>query len=227
MEALPVPAPATAALLRGVPIYSRGPAMELTTPTGAAVVTTLAEGFGPMPPMRIEKIGYGAGDKDFKEHANVLRLMVGTSSGATEAPSVAVLEANIDDLSPQVLAFAVERLIEAGALDASLQSLAMKKGRAGSLLRVIARPEDRERLAAIVFAETSTIGLRSYVAERMVEARRLVEVETRFGKVQVKVSDSGNIAPEYEDCRALARAQSAPLKAVLAEAIFEYQKSIR
>ncbi len=224
---LPVPAPATAALLKNVPVYARGPAMELTTPTGAAVVTTLAEGFGTMPPMRIEKIGYGAGDRDLKEHANVLRLMVGTASGAAEASSVTVLEANIDDLSPQVLAYAIERLMDAGALDASLQSIEMKKGRPGSLLRVIAKPEDRERLATIVFAETSTIGLRSYVAERIVEARRLIEVDTRFGKVRVKVSDSGNIAPEYEDCRALAREQSVPLKAILAEAIYEYQKSIR
>ena len=224
---LPVPAPATAALLRGVPVYARGPAMELTTPTGAAVVTTLAERFGSMPPMRIEKIGYGAGDKDFKEHANVLRLMVGKTSGATEASSVAVLEANIDDLSPQVLAYAIDRLMDAGALDASLQALQMKKGRAGSLLRVIGLPEDRERLAGIVFAETSTIGLRSYVAERIVEARRIIEVDTHYGKVRVKVSDSGNIAPEYEDCRALARSQSAPLKNVLAEAVYQYQKSIR
>ena len=224
---LPVPAPATASLLRGAPVYSRGPAVELTTPTGAAVVTTLAAEFGTMPPISIDHIGYGAGYKDFKEMANVLRVLVGRSNSASEATLVTVLEANIDDLSPQVLAYAMERLMEAGALDASLQPLSMKKNRSAFLLRVIAKPEDRERLAAIIFAETSTLGLRSFVMERIVEARRLVEVTTKYGIVRVKVSDSGNIAPEYEDCRALARLRDVPLKAILAEATYEYQKSIR
>lgn len=224
---LPVPAPATASLLRDKPVYSRGPAAELTTPTGAAVATTLAQHFGAMPAMSIEKIGYGAGDKDFKEQANVLRVLVGKASGAAEATTVSVLEANIDDLSPQVLAYAIERLMDAGALDASLQPIAMKKGRPGSLLRVIAKPEDREALASIVFAETSTLGVRAYVAERMLEARRLITVETKYGIARVKVSDSGNIAPEYEDCRALAISAGVSLKSVLAEATYEYQKSIR
>jgi len=224
---LPVPAPATAALLRGKPVYSRGPAVELTTPTGAAVASTLAEQFGPMPAMQIERIGYGAGDKDFEEQANVLRVLVGTTSGAAEATLVCILESNIDDLSPQILAFAVERLMEAGALDASLQPIEMKKGRLGSLLRVIALPEDRERMAAIVFAETSTIGLRFYSAERFVEARRMVEVETKYGKVRVKVTSTGNVAPEFDDCRALAHLTGAPLKDILAEATYNYQKSIR
>ena len=224
---LPVPAPATASLLQGTPVYARGPAVELTTPTGAAVVTALAAEFGTMPPMQIDHIGYGAGDKDFKEMANVLRILSGRAAAASEATVVTVLEANIDDLSPQVLAYAMERLMEAGALDASVQPLAMKKNRSAFLLRVIARPEDRQRLAAIVFAETSTLGLRSFVMERMVETRRSVPVTTRYGVVQVKVSDAGNIAPEYEDCRALARSANVPLKDVLAEATYEYQKSIR
>jgi uncharacterized protein (TIGR00299 family) protein len=224
---LPVPAPATTALLRGVPVYARGPAVELTTPTGAAVVTTMAAEFGMMPPMRIDRIGYGAGDKDLKEMANVLRVLVGSGTKASEAALVSVLEANIDDSSPQVLAYALERLMEAGALDASLQPLSMKKNRSAFLLRVIAKPEDRERLAAIIFAETSTLGLRSSVMERMVEARRLVEVTTKYGQVRVKVSEAGNVAPEYEDCRALARSGNVPLKDVLAEATYEYQKSIR
>ena len=131
---LPVPAPATAKLLAGFPIYSRGPAMELTTPTGAAVATALAASFGAMPAMTIGQIGYGAGDKDFREHANVLRVLVGEASGASEATTVCVIEANIDDSSPQVLGYAVERLLAAGALDVTLQSLKMKKGRPGSLL---------------------------------------------------------------------------------------------
>jgi hypothetical protein len=224
---LPVPAPATASLLRGTPVYSRGPAVELTTPTGAAVVSALASEFGAMPAMKIGTVGYGAGDRDFKVMANVLRVLVGSSAAASEATFVTVLEANIDDLSPQVMAYAMERLMEAGALDVSVQTLAMKKSRSGFLLRVIAKPEDRERLAAIIFAETSTLGLRSSVMERMVEARRIVEVTTKYGMVRVKVTDSGNIAPEYEDCRALARSKNVPLKDVLAEATYEYQKSIR
>jgi uncharacterized protein (DUF111 family) len=152
---------------------------------------------------------------------------VGRSSGAAEATLVSVLEANIDDLSPQVLGYAMERLLEAGALDVSLQSIEMKKGRPGSLLRVVARPEDRERLAAVVFAETSTLGLRVATAERIVEARRIIQIQTKYGPVGVKVSPSGNAAPEYEDCRALARSSGIPLKTILAEAAYEYQKSIR
>jgi uncharacterized protein (TIGR00299 family) protein len=224
---LPVPAPATASLLRGKPIYSRGPATELTTPTGAAVVTTLAEDFGAMPAMRIDSIGYGAGDKDFPGQANVLRVLVGQSSAATESTTVTVIEANIDDTSPQVIAYALERVMDAGALDASIQSLGMKKGRPGSLVQAIVKPDDREKIAAILFRETSTLGVRAYAADRLVDARELIEVTTQFGKVRVKVSQSGNIAPEYEDCRALALATGAPLKNVLAEATYEYQKSIR
>ena len=224
---LPVPAPATAALLRRKPIYARGPEVELTTPTGAAVATVLAETFGPMPAMCIDRIGYGAGDKDFRQQANVLRILVGRSSGAPEATAVCVIEANIDDSSPQVLGYAMERLLNAGALDVTLQPIEMKKGRPGSLLRIIAKPDEREMLAKVVFAETSTIGLRTYPADRIVEERRIIEVNTKYGKVRVKVAASGNIAPEYEDCRALALASQIPLKDILSEATYEYQKSIR
>ncbi|MEX2260921.1 MAG: nickel pincer cofactor biosynthesis protein LarC [Bryobacteraceae bacterium] len=224
---LPVPAPATATLLTGRPVYSRGPEVELTTPTGAAVVTTLASAFGAMPALKIDRIGYGAGSKDFREHANVLRAIVGQSSGAAEATTVSILEANIDDVTPQVLAYAMDRLFEKGALDVALQALEMKKGRPGSLLRVIARPEDQETLAELIFAETSTLGLRIYSAERRVQARDWVEVETPYGKVRVKVSSSGSYAPEYEDCRRLAEASGVPLKDILAEASFAYMKSTR
>jgi len=219
---LPVPAPATAALLKGKPVYSRGPALELTTPTGAAVVAALAEEFGTMPAMTIRAVGYGAGDRDFREHANVLRVVMGEANGASEATSVAVIEANIDDSTPQVLAYTVERLMTAGALDASLQPLEMKKGRPGSLLRVIATPEMRERLADIIFAETSTLGLRMYVAERRVQPRQLVDVETGYGRVRVKVASDTSFAPEYEDCRALAILKQVPLRLVLAAANHAY-----
>jgi uncharacterized protein (TIGR00299 family) protein len=220
--ALPVPAPATAALLEGKPVYVRGPAVELTTPTGAAIATTLAVSFGPLPPMRISAIGYGAGERDFAEHANVLRVMIGEASGASEATTVSVIEANIDDSSPEVLGYSMERLLEGGALDVTLSPIFMKKNRPGTLVRAIARPEDQERLAALLFAETSTLGLRIYPAERRVQARRTVEVQTPHGRVRVKVSEEGHFAPEYEDCRRLALETGVPLKLVLAAANYAY-----
>jgi uncharacterized protein (TIGR00299 family) protein len=221
---LPVPAPATASLLAGRPIYARGPEMELTTPTGAALATTLAKSFGPMPAMSITSIGYGAGDRDFKQQPNVLRVLIGEKTAATEATLVSVIEANIDDSSPQVLGYALERLLEAGALDASFSPLQMKKNRPGSLLRVIAKPQDQEALSAIIFAETSTLGLRIYAAERRVEERSIVEVETPFGPVRIKVSGNG-FAPEYEDCRAIAARTGTPLPQVFAAAQQAYLRN--
>jgi hypothetical protein len=219
---LPIPAPATANLLAGKPIYARGPAMELTTPTGAAIAATLSSGFGVMPPMRISSIGHGAGDRDFKDSPNVLRVLIGERTGAPESTVVSVIEANIDDSSPQVLGYALERLMEAGALDASLSPLQMKKNRPGSLLRVIARPQDQEMLAQLVFSETSTLGLRIYSAERRIEERRIVEVDTQYGKVRVKVSGHGSFAPEYDDCRAIAARTGMPLPEVFAAAQAAY-----
>ncbi len=219
---LPVPAPATARLLANAPVYARGPALELTTPTGAAVVAALGSRFGVLPPMKIMQMGYGAGDHDFTEHANVLRVILGEPTGALEALAVSVIEANIDDLNPQVLAYATERLLESGALDVTLQPVLMKKGRQGSLLRVIARQEDRETMAQVIFAETTTLGLRTYQAERRVHARTWTEVETPFGKVRMKVSSEGSYAPEYEDCRKLALASGVALKQVIAEANFAW-----
>ncbi|MEO7649963.1 MAG: nickel pincer cofactor biosynthesis protein LarC [Bryobacteraceae bacterium] len=224
---LPVPAPATAALLKGKPVFARGPAMELTTPTGAAVVATLAQDFGPMPAMTILHGGYGAGSRDFPAQPNVLRALIGEASGAQEATLITVIEANIDDMSPQVLAYAVERLLAAGALDATLQPVEMKKGRPGTLLSVLAKPEDRESLIQIVFAETSTLGLRMYQAERRVQSRRWVEVATPNGMVRMKVSGEGAYAPEYEDCRRLALDTGVPLKQIIAEANFAFLKTTR
>ena len=215
---LPVPAPATARLLEGKPIYARGPEVELTTPTGAALAVTLASSFGPLPAMRISSIGHGAGERDFKQHANVLRVLIGERTAASEATLVSVIEANIDDSSPQVLGYALEKLMDAGALDAALSPLQMKKNRPGSLLRVIARPEDQERLAQIIFAETSTLGLRIHAAERRVEARSLVEVETPYGRIRGKVSAQGAFAPEYDDCKAIAQRTGTPLQQVMAAA---------
>lgn len=224
---LPVPAPATAALLEGKPIYSRGPQKELTTPTGAAIAAALARDFGPLPPMRIAAIGYGAGDHDFAEQANVLRVMIGETAGAEEAVSVEILEANVDDATPELLGFAMERLLEAGALDVSFSPLVMKKNRPGVLLRVIARPEDRERLAGLVLRETTSLGVRFLAAERRVAARRFVEVETAYGKVRMKVSETGQFAPEYEDCRKLALETGTPLRRIVSEATCAYLKNAR
>jgi uncharacterized protein (TIGR00299 family) protein len=221
---LPVPAPATARLLQNVPVYSRGPAMELTTPTGAAFVTALSESFGPMPPLRIKTIGYGAGDRDFKEHANVVRVILGEPSGAPESTTVSVIEANIDDASPQVIAYATEKLLEAGALDVTVLAAQMKKCRPGVILQVLAAPERREELVALIFRETTTLGIRFHSAERRVQPRETIEVTTRYGPIRIKVGADG-YAPEYEDARRIAAVTAVPLKHILAEATFEYLKT--
>ena len=221
---LPVPAPATALLLRDKPVYSRGPAVELTTPTGAAVLAALARDFGAMPALRIASIGYGAGERDFTEHANAVRVLIGEPSGAAETTTVSVIEANIDDATPQVIGYAMERLLEAGALDAIVIPAQMKKGRPGVLVQVIAAPEKRDDLIGILLRETTTLGVRFHSAERRVQAREWVEVKTAHGIIRVKAGETG-FAPEYEDARRIANASGLPLKQVLAEAAHEYLKT--
>ncbi len=221
---MPVPTPATALLLTGKPAYARGPETELTTPTGAALMTALAAGFGALPPMQLSAQGFGAGTKDFPQMANLLRVLIGETSGAAESTTVSVLEANIDDCSPQVLGYAMERLFGAGALDVTLSPLVMKKQRPGSLLRVIATTETREDLVAIIFNETTTLGLRVYEAERRVQARVHETVETPFGPVRVKVGEYG-ASPEYEDCRELALKTGVPLKEIFAVATLVWKAS--
>jgi uncharacterized protein (TIGR00299 family) protein len=220
---LPVPAPATARLLEGKPIYARGPAIELTTPTGAAIVAALAESVGAMPPMKIHSIGYGAGDHDFKEHANIVRVIVGEPTQAPEHTTVSVIEANIDDASPQIIAWATEKLLEAGALDALVLSAQMKKNRPGIILQVIAPPEKREELIALIFRETTTLGVRFFSAERRVQTRDWLEVTTAHGVIRIKTAPDG-FAPEYEDARRLAVETGVPLKEILAAAAHEYLK---
>jgi uncharacterized protein (TIGR00299 family) protein len=215
---LPVPAPATADLLTGKPVYARGPAMELTTPTGAALVSTLGTHFGSIPALRVTGTGYGAGDRDFSEHANVLRVLIGEGSGASESASVTVIEANIDDATAEVLGYATERLLESGALDVTVTAVQMKKNRPGATLTVIAKPEDQERLTSVLFAETTTLGVRMYSAERRIQSREIVEVETRHGRVRVKFAGSGAFAPEYEDCRRIAIELGVPLRTIMTEA---------
>ncbi len=224
---LPVPTPATTELLKQAPVYSAGPETELTTPTGAALLATLAKGYGGLPPVRVLAQGFGAGDKDFPSQANVLRVVIGERTGATEAATINVLEANIDDSSPQVLGYAMERLLEAGALDVTLAPILMKKNRPATLLSVIATPADTERLVQIIFAETSTLGLRIVEAARRVAARQFVEVDTSHGRVRIKLSDNGSFAPEYDDCRTIALNKGVPIRTVLAEASHVYWNSMQ
>jgi uncharacterized protein (TIGR00299 family) protein len=215
---LPVPAPATAELLKDRPVYSAGPQMELTTPTGAAILTTLATEFGTLPAIRVVAQGFGAGDKDFSTQANVLRVLIGETTSATESTTVSVLEANIDDSTPQVLGYTMERLLDAGALDVTLTPILMKKNRPATLLSVIATPEHTEELIGILFAETTTLGMRISQAERRVLPREIIEVETSYGRVRIKHTETGSYSPEYEDCRRIAWSKGVPFRSVLAEA---------
>jgi uncharacterized protein (TIGR00299 family) protein len=224
---LPVPAPATAELLKGAPIYSSGVEGELVTPTGAVIVATLASSFGPMPPIKVARIGYGAGSRDYPRHPNIARLFVGGRAEVSHpelrvpnpAEVVTVIEANVDDMSPQLYGYLVERALAAGALDITCGSIQMKKNRPGLEISVLCAPERAEPLAQLLFEETTTIGLRIYEAGRLVLAREMVNVETPYGRVRVKVARRGgkvmNVAPEYEDCERLAAEKSVPLKQVM------------
>ncbi len=233
---LPVPAPATLKLLAGAPVYSSGPQVELVTPTGAAILKSLNVRFAAFPSMKIEKAGYGAGTREFPEHPNLLRLTIGesTADGSNASPRtsndrITVLEANLDDLSPQVLAYAMERLLAEGALDVFSVPVQMKKSRPGALLTVIARSEDANRLTKIIFSETSTLGVRRREEARQILSRRWETVNTTWGPVRIKIANMNgtvsNYAPEYEDCRTLAEAQHVPLRMVMQEAIQQYLRT--
>ena len=227
---LPVPAPATLKLLRDAPVYSSGPQVELVTPTGAAIVKTLSARFAPFPAMKIEKSGYGAGTRDFPEHPNLLRITIGEAEPTDRAnpsnDSITVLEANLDDLSPQVLAYAMERLLADGALDVFSVPVQMKKSRPGALLTVLAKMEDANRLTKTIFAETTTLGVRRREEQRQTLSRRWETVDTTWGPVRIKIANMNgsvsNYAPEYEDCRTLAEAKHVPLRKVMQEAIQQY-----
>jgi pyridinium-3,5-bisthiocarboxylic acid mononucleotide nickel chelatase len=229
---IPVPAPATLELLKGLPIYSGEVQKELVTPTGAAIVRHLGSGFGPCPPMTTEAIGYGAGSRDFAGHSNVLRLVVGELTEDHALPSqpsqeqIIVLEANLDDLSPQIIGYTVDRLLAAGALDVFTTAIQMKKSRPGTLITVLARPQDEDGLRGILLEETSTLGVRSRREGRHVLARRHETVQTPWGQVRIKIGsadgDDMNAAPEYEDCRRIAAACLLPLKSVMQEALRLY-----
>ncbi len=227
----PVPAPATAELLKGIPTYAAGPKKELVTPTGAALLRALNCTFGDAPEFAADAIGYGAGTRNPERFPNVLRLSLGESSGAERAfpansDTVTVLECAVDDASPQVLAHALELAIENGALDVMATPVTMKKGRLGTLLTVLAKPEDAPALEDLLFRETTTLGVRRRTERRSILDRGFVTVDTVYGKIRVKVAGRGdetfNAMPEYEDCRRAAREHAVPLKAVSEAAMIAF-----
>ena len=232
---LPIPAPATINLLKGIPVYSTDVKGELVTPTGAAFIASVVKEFGPLPQMKIIAIGYGAGSRD-RNFPNVLRAYLGETDGQTlpvpaapthvnrtpyaeqhlspemasgyhTSPAV-VIEANLDDMQPQLFDSLMEHLLEADALDVTMTPAQMKKNRPGIRLQVLSSPASVDRLLKIIFTESTTIGVRTYDVQKRMLQREVIEVQTRFGKVRVKLSRLGkqvvNLAPEYEDCRRLA-----------------------
>jgi hypothetical protein len=218
---LPVPAPATLSLMEGKTIYSSGVERELLTPTGAAILTTLGSEFGPMPPISIERIGYGAGRDDL-HHPNLLRLIIGTSESTFARERVAVIETNIDDMNPQFYEYVMERLLTMKVLDAFITPILMKKNRPGHLLTVICPPDMLASVTAFLLKETTTIGLRWHEEERAKADRKIIVRQTKYGRVRFKVSRwEGrvvNLSPEYEDCKKLALEKGVPLKQIFEEA---------
>jgi uncharacterized protein (TIGR00299 family) protein len=224
-----IPAPATAELLRGIPLAESAVPFELTTPTGAAIVATLADGFGPLPAMTIDKIGYGAGQRDLPQQANILRLLVGEATAQCEAAAtgesqdtVWVLETNLDDISGEMIGHCIARLWAAGALDVYTTAIQMKKNRPGMKLSILCREEMIAGLEEIVFRETGTLGIRRWLAARSVLPREIQQAVTAWGPVDGKLSrlkdGSVQFAPEYESCRRIAEEHHVPLRDVYAAA---------
>ncbi len=229
---IPVPAPATAELLAGFPIRIGDGAAEMVTPTGAAIVRALARP-APLPlAFEIERIGYGAGARTLADRPNVLRLLLGNVAAGFGADELIEISANIDDLNPQIFGYLGERLLAAGARDVTVTPTVMKKGRPGVILSVLAEPAARDRLARLIFAETTTIGLRFHPVARLKLARRMIEVETRFGAIHVKVAGAHhgaeplNLAPEFDDCQKAAIEHDAPLKLVIEEALAAARRTL-
>lgn len=220
---LPVPAPAALELLKGIPVNMAGPGHELVTPTGAAILKTMAKSFGDAPGMKIGRIGYGAGSRDGADGLpNMLRVAIGESSGIFAEDSICVLESNIDDMNPQGFEYLFERLFREGALDTYITNIQMKKTRPGLKLTVLAEHKDRDAIASVIFSETTTIGLRYYNTGRLKLDRKIVNVKTSIGNVSVKISKGPDgiltASPEYEECVRLARKSGFPLKRIYDEA---------
>jgi len=218
----PVPAPATVRLLGGAPIFASGPRAELLTPTGALLLTRYASNFGPVPAMRVTHVGYGAGDRDFPDTPNVLRVLVGEAADAAPTERIVVLACEIDDMNPQIFGVLMDRLYDAGALEVFYQPVQMKKNRPGTLVTIIAPPSKREALTTVLFRETTTIGVRFQEMQRERLDREIVAVETTLGPVRFKVARHGgavvNAAPEFDDCARIAAERGLPVKDVQAAA---------
>jgi uncharacterized protein (TIGR00299 family) protein len=216
---LPVPAPATLEILKGIPVYSCSLKEEMVTPTGAAILASFSAGFGEIPPMRIERVGYGVGDRAFAEIPNVLRIILGEDEGTWEGDRVWVVETDIDDMSPEIHGYLMERLPEVGALDVTFTPVQMKKNRPGTTIKVLAHQAEVDSIIDTLFRESTSIGVRLYPVRRAKLGRRLEEVETEYGTVRVKVSADGrgrivNVMPEFEDCKRIAKERGIPLKEV-------------
>jgi uncharacterized protein (TIGR00299 family) protein len=229
---LPVPAPATLALLADAPVYSAGEPMERVTPTGAAILRMLNVQFEPIPAMRIKSAGYGAGGRETHGQPNLLRLLVGEQEATPpdESESIAIIETVIDDCNPQVLAYVSDLLLDAGAWDVYRSAVQMKKGRTGVQVTVLCRPNLMPRLRDILFRETTTIGLRWRLENKLALAREFLKVQTPHGEVRIKIANFpdgriANASPEYEDCRLLATLHAVPLKEIIAEAMQVYRGS--
>jgi len=228
---LPLPAPATMALLKGVPIVSASVEGETVTPTGAAIVTTLASEFGPLPAMEVTGVGYGAGTRDPEGTPNLLRIIQGVKV-EEKAEGIWVLEADVDDMIPELLPYLIQLLLKEGALDAALIPIQMKKGRPGFTIRCLALPAQKEELAELILRESTTLGIRMYPAERVILRREEREVETRYGLIKIKVAfdEEGkviNLMPEYESCRQAAEEKKVPLKEVYQEAISKGREALK
>ncbi|UCC30387.1 MAG: nickel pincer cofactor biosynthesis protein LarC [Phycisphaerales bacterium] len=218
---MPVPAPATSELLKGVPIAACDEAGELITPTGAAILTTLAAEFGPLPAMTVDSIGYGAGTREGHRRPNVLRVLIGETTRNGDADEIAVLETNLDDASPEVVGHCMERLLTEGALDVYAVPIHMKKSRTGVVLTVLCEPGRAEAMQRLLFAETTTFGVRRHNAARVKMSRRHVTVNTPFGDIRVKVGERNGVvtaSPEFGDCRAAAEKHNVPLREVITAA---------
>ncbi|MEK6335025.1 MAG: nickel pincer cofactor biosynthesis protein LarC [Acidobacteriota bacterium] len=227
----PIPPPAVAELLKGKPIYAGDIEGEFVTPTGAAIITTVCTEFGPMPAMRVAANGYGAGTRDHKQFPNVLRLFLGeTEAGEVrDDESLLIIETNVDDMSPQLVGHVMERALELGALDCFLTPVQMKKNRPGMLISILCRPGEREKFLQVLFAETTTIGARSYEVLRRALARETVRVETQFGPIDVKIArisnqtnGAVNAMPEFEQCREAARKAGVAVREVQESARVAY-----
>lgn len=230
---LPVPGPAVAALAKGIPIYADGPRCELATPTGVALLRTLASEFGPMPAMQSTAVGYGAGDHNPDGWPNALRVFLEeeSTSEARQTERVVQIETNLDDLSPQTYEYLMEQLFQVGAVDVALSPVVMKKSRPGVVLSCLAAVDRTDAVIEVLFQETTTLGVRLHEVRRRILPRRFVPVTTHGGVVRMKVAEVGagweKAAPEYEDCKAIAKRTGHPLKTVMEDALLAYRRGLR